>query len=185
MTATRHVWPLDRALACGIPELEFNGKKWTFSPLVYNDWGDVIALARSEALKAYFDAVNGRNIGYSQRAQDLSTILYGAVAQHSVTALRSPAVRKLVLKKSLVKKHPDVTDEELDAFLEDEHKANLVVDFVDILSGGPLDPTAVGQESDGEENPTTPGSDPVQTTLNLSVPSSSESTDTPSKALED
>lgn len=180
MTTTRHVWPLDAALACGIPELEFNGKKWTFSPLVYNDWGDVIALARGEALQAYLTSIEGRSIGYSQRAQDLSTILYGAVAQHSITSLRSPGVRRLVLKKSLIKHHPDVTDEELDKFLEDEHRANLALDIVDIQSGGPLDPTAAGGESDGDGNPTIDGSGQAQSTSSPSAPSCSGA-DIPSK----
>lgn len=182
MTTVRHIWPLDRALACGLPEMEFDGKKWTFSPLVYNDWGDVIALSRAEALNAYFDAIKGRDVGYSQRAMDLSTILYGAVAQHSITSLRSPAVRKLVLKKSLLKHHPDVTDEELDKFLENEHNANIVLDLADVLSSGPVDPVDESAKLDGDANPTNAGSDPAPTTSSQSAPSSSASPDTQSKA---
>jgi len=141
-------WPLDVAFACGI-DVQIEGKTWQFSPLTFKDWGDIIALARGEALSAYLDATGERkDVDHRQRAMDMNAILFGAQAQQSLEMLRAPKIRHFVVKRSLEKKHPDVTDENIDKFLEDEHQARLYSDIVELLSLGPNRP-----EQDGDANP--------------------------------
>ncbi len=179
MGKSTHLWTLDVALARGV-EFEFKGKQWKFSALTYNDWGDVIAKARSEAVAAYLDGCNNRGMDHRQRAIDLATILFGATAQHTMEAMRTPTTRRMVLRKSLSKHHPDVTEVELDMFLEEEHQANLYADIIELMSLGPGDPEEMQKtEPDGDGNPTS--TDPSQSTMPTSASSSHDSDSVSSK----
>jgi len=176
MSTTRTtVWPLDVAFGCGL-EVQANGRTWIFSPLTFKDWGDVIARARSEALGAYLDAAGERKgIDHRQRAIDINAILFGTQAQQSLEMLRAPELRRFVLRRSLEKKHPDVTDDDVNKFLEDEHQARMYSDIIELLSLGPQ-----RSEQDGDENPTsTNGSTSIEKS-----PDSQPVSDGGSKTLE-
>lgn len=180
MTAkTSTIWALDVAFARGIPDLEYKGKKWTFAPLKFKDWADIVALVRSEAVASYLNAIKDQDVALHQQTAHINAILFGSHAQqHSLEALRTPAVRKRVLRKSLEKAHPDVTDEQLDEFLEEENTANMYADIVELISLGPVSNEALTGEA-GPENPTDPQSDTTKSSKN-----SLENSDIPSTKSE-
>jgi hypothetical protein len=165
------LWPLDTALACGIP-VTVDGKEWKFSPLTYNDWAEIIRHQRAEAIKAYLEAVADKPTDYRQRAMDMSTILYGASAQHCLAGLREPSIRAMVLKQSLLKEHPEVTDEDVAMFLEQEHQTNLYTDVVELMSLGPITEQDMKESEKCGSDPTPEDQPDTQTT---SAPSSSGS----------
>lgn len=171
-----HNWALDVALARGIA-LPIEGKEWTFTPLTMNDWADVIAGARAIALKAYNEAMKDVQQPPGQRIKDVNGILFGRdQSQATLGMLHEPATRREMVKRSLLHKHPDVTDEEIDKILEGEMEAQLGLEILEMISVGPLPPD---KEGDGPENPTEPQSGTGNTSADSSVVSVS-----PSKTLE-
>lgn len=167
-------WPLDVALARG-HDLTIDGKTWILSPLTLNDWGDVVKAARVEAMRAYEEGTKGLKVDPFQRSKDISTILYGSPAQDSLSLLHLPCVRHAMLKSSLRRKHPDVTDEDVRTILEGEQESRLALEIVQRLSVGPMKPDETADvdadadaDADGAENPTGPppdGTKPSETSL--------------------
>ena len=148
---TDHFWALDVACAQGI-EIEVDGKSWTFSPLRYRDLAALVAHARSEALKTYWDAKRGKPGDFSKDTMDLNSILFGGTAQLTLT---DPSSWWLKVKLSLQRKHPQITDAEVDAMFEDEALSARIVEVVSALTGGPISPSDIAKEGeDGPGNPT-------------------------------
>jgi len=155
---TKHFWALDTAVNSGV-EVECNGKTWTFSALTFKDEGLVMAAARKDALASYFDVAKESGIQHQQRQWDMNSILFGAAPQ---AALVDPQSWYLKVKLSLKKKHPKVTDAEVEAFFEDDELAQKIIDVVEVMSVGPLEGQP-GDEAASGANPTK-SADPLPTT---------------------
>lgn len=147
----RHFWALDVATAGGA-DIEVNGKTWHFSPLTFRDARELMVKARSEALKAYWEANRENGRDYQQANIDLNTILFGSAAQMSFS---DPGLRWLQVKLSLSKKHPDITDADVDKMFDDVDTISQIIAAIDTMTNGPFSREQL-QKSDGDGNPTGP-----------------------------
>lgn len=168
-------WPLDLALARGV-DITIDGKEWTFSPLKVRDWADVGKRARSNAVSAYLDVTKSKHDIDPRRWRDgLCAIVFSAQVENTFDALHDPSIRREMLMRSLKHKHPDVTPEQVDKILEDEHHDKILIDLVTLMSLGASDPNA---ESESAGNPTVGGRPTISepTSAPLSPDSDSQST---------
>ena len=151
----QHFWCLDLAVAQGLT-LEIKGKSYTFSPVPFKHLGELMALARSDALRAWRlanAAEPADPMKFRQRHSEMNAILFGTAGQGVLDLLGFPIVRRRMVELSLKKKHPDVSDDVLDSFFDDEDTANELVDVVYALTIGPEEPGGEGEKSNAE-NPT-------------------------------
>lgn len=147
--SVKHFVSLDVAVAAGL-DFEHDGKTWTFSPLRFRDLGAIIAKGKSLAVQAYMEAAEETGVTPMQRARDMNAILFGSAGQLMLTCLDDPIVRHAWLKRSLAYKHPDITDEQVDMFLDDDAVADEVIDLVEMMTAG----DSSGKEKKEAENPT-------------------------------
>lgn len=151
-----HLASLDMCVASGLT-VTLDGKEWTFKPLRYRDLGALVQKMRSAAYETY-EVTQQRLrkkkifITYAERRSDLNGILYGMQGQDIRMMLLGPCVAPDLLKLSLSQHHPDVTDEDIDRFLDDPAAVNALMERFIELTLGPR-PLAKG----GDE-----GSDPTK-----------------------
>jgi hypothetical protein len=146
------VWPLDVALARGI-EMPYDKHTLVFTPLTVDDWGGILRMARSEALEAYLKVADKLQPLPNVRAMDVHAILFTMTVQHMMTMLRSPPIRRFALKRSLHTTE-GVTDALINKLLDDELRANMASDIVELLSIGPQDPATFTKEDPAQSDPT-------------------------------
>lgn len=151
-----HIGSLDMVVASGLT-VTLNGKEWHFTPPRYRDIGEVVQQMRSEAYATY--EITQRRlrkdhniyVDYKERRSDINGILYGIQGQDLRTMLLGPTVAPRLLKLSLQKHHPDVTDEDIDMFLDDPEAANMLLTvFIEMTLG----PRALSKEGDESPDPT-------------------------------
>jgi hypothetical protein len=162
-----HFYALDVATGHGI-EFEVDGKTWTFSPLTFRDGRTLMVHMRSEALKAYLLAVKDRGSGFvfeKEYTVTVNSILFGAAAQE---AFGDPELRWLQAKLSVQKKHPDVTDADVDKFFEDETTVAAIISAINIMTSGPLSTDSIKDEGDGDK-----GANPTEVKDQSSTPTAS------------
>jgi hypothetical protein len=168
--SVQHFWCLDLAVAQGLP-IDIKGKTYVFSPIPFAKLGELMALARADALKAWrlANADEPNDPAKSrQRNAEMNAILFGSAGQGVLDLLSFPVVRRRMVELSLKIKHPDVSSNVLDSFFDDEETANHLVDVVYAWSLGPNN-TDAGEGKSTEENPPSPG--PLTDSVTNSVPS--------------
>lgn len=155
----QHFWALDIAMGQGL-SIEIKGKTYVFSPIKHKQLGELVSLARSDALKAWrlanADAPSDPAL-YRQRNMEMNTILFGAAGQSVLDFFSFPVVRRRLVELSLRPKHPDVSDELIDSFFDDEEIADQLVNIVYAWSMGPSDSREAGKST--EANPPGPPTD--------------------------
>lgn len=136
--SNEHFFAIDAALGLGF-EITVEGKTWKFSALCFDDMKQLAIRARSEAMAAYQDAMEGRRIDPRQRTMDVNGILFGTVAQEAVDSLQSPGVRRLAVYLSLKKNHPEIKAEaDVAPFFDKESFAASLVHALEVATYGPI-----------------------------------------------
>ena len=152
-----HFTALDVACGAGL-ELDIDGKTWTFSPNTFRDARKIMVRARAAALEAYGAGTKGADIGFTQRAIDINTILFGVAPQAAFT---DPGTRRYQMELSLRHTHTMEPDAEiqkvLDKIFDDEEMAEKMITVVNTMTHGPFTKDDLTPaEGDGAENPTEP-----------------------------
>lgn len=151
--SVRHLIGIDQALGMGA-EVKFDGKTHTFSPLTFKNYAEVVAHNKSQALAAYLAAPPGMPMKPGQRIRDINGIMCRPTLEGDF-AQGDPETLLLKCKLSLRKKHPAITDSEVDALLSNDEWRELICEVMHVVDNGPIEFTD-GEQEDGEStaNPT-------------------------------
>lgn len=151
----RHMMGVDQATGAGM-DVTFGDTTYTFSPLRFVDYGEIIKASKSWALGAYLSAVEGKSQPMGERIRDIN----GICCRMTLADDFSPANFEqlpLRVKLSLQRKHPEITDDEVAALLDDNDTRGKVIEIQTVLEYGPLD-LRKQDSAGGEDQPVNPTS---------------------------
>lgn len=153
-----HLHALDIALALGL-DLIVDGVEYRFKPLRYTDMGEMIVIARSEAMTAYLMSAESlraqhKPIYHRDRILDVNAIMFGMQPQDMRSLLRIPRCAMMIVERSLRDHKPDITPEQVRAFLDDPETITTLLERIISMSAGAASPedivnaTPEGESSD-------------------------------------
>lgn len=163
--SAQHFWALDIAMGQAL-SIEIKGKTYKFSPIKHRQLGELVSLARADALKSWRMAnadVPSDPAQYRQRNMEMNAILFGAAGQAVLDFLSFPTVRRRLVEMSLKVEHPDASADLIDSFFDDEEIAEQLVEVVYAWSMGPRSLEAGKAGKSTAENPPGPLTDSTTT----------------------
>ncbi len=155
-SSEQHLHALDIALGLGLG-LTVGGVEYRFKPLRYTDMGEMIVIARSQAMTAYAMSAEElrkqhKPIYHRDRILDVNAIMFGQQVQDIRALLRIPACASMMLERSLRAHKPDITPEQVRAFLDDEETITSLLEHIIEMSAGAASPEEIVNAPEGESS---------------------------------
>ncbi len=142
--SVRHLLGIDQALGLGAT-ITLGDKTHTFSPLSFKDYAEVVAYNKSQALAAYLEGTRGTMQAPGERIRDMNGLMCRPTMDDDFDQA-NPATLLLKCRLSLCRKHPTITDAEVDELLSNDEWRETICDVMHVLDTGPVEVKGAKQE---------------------------------------